>query len=559
MKKAKRFAALALSTLMAAGLFAGCGAPASGSAPASGTGAVSSSQQESALVEVSVAIWGADDGLADPNDPILKRIEEETGVRLVPQNVTWDDSSQKIQLWATNGQLPDIFAGDFVAQSFYGNWIEQGVIRALPEDLSAYPNLAEHMQMERAQAAARDGKLYMIPRTTYGDITYSVLDRNVVYRWDLAQAAGITKEPETYEEFCDMIKAIIEADPEGKNISGMTQALPELIGGFVYPYAGIIDKKWVADEEGRFVPSYFADRDALVSAMRFARDMYTDGVIEKDIALAKLETSKEKYLQGQSAAMVFAWSGPAGLESQIGKDYDALYGEGSFLEDNRIAKLYPSEDGNSYYFVDTEAWSESYISAQVDDEKMAAICRLFDFLYSEEGQRLVYCGIEGEDYDVVDGEVVMKDGVDLMEKYTFKNVNSNIADLAMWNPEYWDSEYPSTISEEYRALNTARHEDAVQNGTLPAYYDSVLFLSTPLKDAFVYNTNDDLLQVMMGSDPVEKMVDDLLANYETKGLSDMLAEVNAKAAELGIKAESKNKTHRRHGTGRASHGSARAY
>ena len=293
-------------------------------------------------------------------------------------------------------------------------------IRALPEDLSAYPNLAEHMQMERAQAAARDGKLYMIPRTTYGDITYSVLDRNVVYRWDLAQAAGITKEPETYEEFCDMIKAIIEADPEGKNISGMTQALPELIGGFVYPYAGIIDKKWVADEEGRFVPSYFADRDALVSAMQFARDMYTDGVIEKDIALAKLETSKEKYLQGQSAAMVFAWSGPAGLESQIGKDYDALYGEGSFLEDNRIAKLYPSEDGNSYYFVDTEAWSESYISAQVDDEKMAAICRLFDFLYSEEGQRLVYCGIEGEDYDVVDGEVVMKDGVDLMEKYTFK-------------------------------------------------------------------------------------------------------------------------------------------
>ena len=458
MKKAKRFAALALSTLMAAGLFAGCGAPASGSAPASGTGAVSSSQQESAWVEVSVAIWGADDGLADPNDPILKRIEEETGVRLVPQNVTWDDSSQKIQLWATNGQLPDIFAGDFV-------------------------------------------------------------------------------EPETYEEFCDMIKAIIEADPEGKNISGMTQALPELIGGFVYPYAGIIDKKWVADEEGRFVPSYFADRDALVSAMQFARDMYTDGVIEKDIALAKLETSKEKYLQGQSAAMVFAWSGPAGLESQIGKDYDALYGEGSFLEDNRIAKLYPSEDGNSYYFVDTEAWSESYISAQVDDEKMAAICRLFDFLYSEEGQRLVYCGIEGEDYDVVDGEVVMKDGVDLMEKYTFKNVNSNIADLAMWNPEYWDSEYPSTISEEYRALNTARHEDAVQNGTLPAYYDSVLFLSTPLKDAFVYNTNDDLLQVMMGSDPVEKMVDDLLANYETKGLSDMLAEVNAKAAELGIKAE----------------------
>lgn len=377
----------------------------------------------------------------------------------------------------------------------------------------------------------------MIPRTTYGDISYSVLDRNVVYRWDLAQAAGVTKEPETYEEFCDMIKKIVEADPEGKKVSGMTQALPELIGGFVYPYAGIVDKKWVADENGQFVPSYFSDRDALVNAMQFARDMYTDGVIEKDIALAKLETSKEKYLQGQSAAMVFAWSGPAGLEAQIGRDYDTLYGDGRFLEDNRIAKLYASEDGNKYYFVDTESWSESYISANVDDEKMDAICRLFDYLYSEEGSRLMFCGFEGEDYDVNDGKVVMREGVVLGDKYTYCNTNSNITSLAMWNPESWDSSFPSTISPEYRLLNEARHEDAVNNGTLPRYYDGVMFLSTPLKDAFVYNTNDDLLQIMMGNDPVEKMVDDLLANYESKGLSEMLEEVNTKASELGIKAE----------------------
>ena len=398
---------------------------------------------------------GAEDGLANPDDPILKQIEEKAGVHLVPQNVTWDDAEQKIQLWATNGQLPDLFAGDFVGKTFFGNWVEQGVIRALPDDLTPYPNLAEHMQMERAQASARDGKFYMIPRTTYGDISYSVLDRNVVYRWDLAQAAGVTKEPETYEEFCDMIKKIIAADPEGKHISGMTQALPELIGGFVYPYAGIVDKKWVADENGQFIPSYFADRDALVDAMQFARDMYTDGVVEKDIALAKLETSKEKYLQGQSAAMVFAWSGPAGLYN----NYEALYGEGSFLEDNRIAKLYPAKDGNKYYFVDTEAWSETYIPAKVDDEKLAGICRLFDYLYSEEGSRLVFCGFEGEDYDLVDGKVVMKDGVVLGDKYTYCNVNSNMSSLAMWNPEFWDSPSPppfpmNTVSSTTSAIRT---------------------------------------------------------------------------------------------------------
>lgn len=542
MKKSYGFLAILLCLALFVGTFTGCRKGASSTPPvtpsnSNGEVDVSSDNtiEKAKPVEVSIAIWGVEEALSNPDDPILKQIEEKTGVKLVPQNVTWDDSEQKIQLWATNGQLPDIFAGDYVSKSFFGNWIEQGVIRALPSNLSDYPNLAEHMKMERARSAARDGDFYMIPRTTYGDITYSVQDRNIVYRWDLAQSAGVTKEPETYEEFCDMIKKIIAADSENKNVSGMTQAIPQMIGGFIFPYAGIADKKWVVGEDGQFVPGYFSNKDALVDAMQFARNMYMDGVIEKDIALAKLETSKEKYLQGQSAAMMFAWSGPAGLYNNIGRDYDELYGEGSFLKNNRIAKLYPAKDGNKYYFIDTESWSESYISSKVDDEKMAAICRLFDYLYSEEGSRLVFCGFEGEDYDVKENKVIMRDGVILSDKYTFSNANSNLNSLAMWNPESWDNSFPSTIPAEYRALNDARHNDAMENGTLPEYYDSVMFLSTPLKDEFIYNTNDDLLQIMMGTKPVEQMVDELYALYESKGLANMLDEVNAKATELGIK------------------------
>ena len=120
-----------------------------------------------------------------------------------------------------------------------------------------------------------------------------------------------------------MIKKIIEADPENKNISGMTQALPKLIDGFIYPYGGILTQKWV-EKDGQFMPSYFAGD--LQAAMQLARDMYQEGTIEKDIALAKLDTSKEKFLQGQNAAMVFAGSGPSWLYNEIGKDYEQLYG-----------------------------------------------------------------------------------------------------------------------------------------------------------------------------------------------------------------------------------------
>ncbi|WP_312642658.1 extracellular solute-binding protein [Hydrogenoanaerobacterium sp.] len=534
MKKTTRVLSLAMALVLSVGMLTGCGGKPVSSTPAAGEAGSESSAavaESSKPVEISIAIWGAEDGLSGgENDKVLKTLEEKTGVRLVPQNVTWDDAEQKIQLWATNGQLPDIFSGDFVGKSFFFNWVEQGVIRALPDDLSAYPNLKEYLTMERAVAAKQDGKYYMVPRQTYGDISYSVQDRNVVYRWDLAQKAGVTKEPETYDEFHDMIKKIIAADPEGKKVSGMTQALPQLLGGFIYPYGGIIDKKWV-EKDGQFTPSYFAGD--LKASMQLARDMYKEGTIEKDIALAKLDTSKEKFLQGQSAAMVFAGSGPAWLYNQIGRDYETLYGR-KFLDDIRIAKLYPGADGKKYYFVDTESWSESYISSKVDDEKMAAICKLFDFLYSEEGIRLMFCGIEGEDYEISGRMTVMKEGVVLADKYPFMNPNSNINSIAMWNPGDWDSRFPSNNPAEYRALNDARHEDAMNNGTLPKYYDAIMFLSTPLKDKFVYNTNDDLMQIMMGTEPVDKMVDDLMAQYETKGLSSMLKEVNEAAAKAGI-------------------------
>jgi putative aldouronate transport system substrate-binding protein len=533
MKRTKRVLALILAISMLVGMLAGCGSKQTNSQketkPVEKIEESTEGKQEP--IEVSIAIWGAEDALSgSDNDPIYKIIEEKTGVHLVPQNITWDDAEQKIQLWATNGQLPDIFAGDFVSKSFFGKWVEQGVIRALPDDLSAYPNLKEYIKMERAVAAMKDGKYYMIPRQTYGDISYSVLDRNVVYRWDLAQAAGVTKEPETYDEFRDMIQKIIAADPEGKKIGGMTQAQASLIGGFIFPYGGVFDKKWV-EKDGQFMPGYF--KGDLKASMQLARDMYQEGTIEKDIALAKIDTSKEKFLQGQSAAMVFAGAGPEWLYSQIGSDYEKLY-DRKFLDDVRIAKLFPCNDGNKNYFIDTESWSESYFSSKVDDKKMEAICKLYDFLYSEEGKNLVFCGIEGEDYDVKDGRIVMRDGVILSDKYSFMNSNASLSSLAMWNPSSWDISLPSYYPDEYRALNVERHEDAVKNGSLPKYYDSVMFLSTPLKDEFVYNTNDDLLQIMMGKDPVDKMVDDLLAQYEKQGLSDMLKEVNEAAAAAGI-------------------------
>ncbi len=530
MKRYKKLWALLLAVTMTASALSGCGSnQPSAAAPKSSTAQQASSSDKLEPIDVTIAIWDIEDSLSGgKNDKILQKIQEKTGVHIIPQNITWDDSEQKIKLWAASNSLPDIFTGGFVGTSFFYDWVKQGVIRSLPTDLSNYPNLQEYMKMDRAKSAKQDDKFYMIPRQTYGDITFSVQDRSVAYRWDLAKAAGVTKEPETYDEFRDMIKKIIAADPEKKKIAGLTTTQTALLGGFILPYGIPNEKKWMK-KDNQYMPGYFSGD--MVSAFQLARDMYQEGTIEKDISLAKLNTSVEKFLQGQSAAMVIAGSGPASLYNTVARDYEKLYPQKKFLDDVKVCKLFPCKDGKRNYYVDTEAWSESYFSSKVDDKKMDRILGLYNFLYSDEGKRLVFCGIEGEDYDVADGKVAMRKGINLNDKYPFTR---GLSFLGMWNPANWDPTFPSDIPNEYRALSVARHQDAVDNGNLPKYSDAVLFLSTPLKDKFTWDSTDDLMQIMMGTKPVDKMVKDLMANYESKGLSNMLKEVNEKATKLGL-------------------------
>lgn len=536
--KVKRVVCLLLGAILIASMLAACGGNTvdsntagnnAGGSTSGGSVADDTSQgtENADPIEITVGFWDVEAGLSGgDSDKMLRTLEEKVGVKLIPQDMSAADYHDKVQLWAATNQLPDIFCGDFIGlgQSSFYDWVDQGVIRALPDDLSAYPNLEEYMQMERAQEAMQNGKHYIIPRRSYGDISYSVLDRTICYRWDLAQQVGVTKEPETWDELRDMLLKIIEADPEGKNIAGISQTGIKTLAGCRYPYGGILEKKWVINDEGRVLPSYF-DGD-LYAVMNLARDMYTEGTIEKDISNVSVN-AKDRFLQGLNAAMAFN-DGPASLYT-LGEQWEELYGR-NFLDDVKFCKIFPASDGEKWYFVDTEAWSETYISSKVDDEKMDAICRLYDFLVSDEGQRLVFCGFEGEDYDMVDGKPVMREGVNLAEKYPF----SKISNLAMHNPKKWDESFPSDVPAEYYEEVRKRHEDAVQNGKLPELCDAALMLSTPLKDAFTYDPHTDFLQIMMGTEPVDKMVDELLANYEAKGLSAMLDEVNAKAKELGI-------------------------
>ncbi len=478
-------------------------------------------------VEISIAIWGADEAFSN-SDAVLDQIKDKLNITIKPVNVTWDDYTEKVQLWASSGSLPDVFIGAQRTTSIYPQWADQGVIHEIPEDLSAYPNLEEYLSSDAAKEAEIDGKLYCLPRQTYPSQEWTANDRMILYRWDLAQKAGITEEPTNWDEFQTMIKAIMEEDPDQTSIGGMTAVSPTQLAGVIMPYTSpiVMDNgsifKWELDESDNLYKPAFMVED-MVAGYQLARDMYDSGVIEKDVVLVSGDQGKDKFLQGKSAAIVTS-GGYASMYSSVGRYWKEVHGT-EYTDDVKELNLMPDVKGNlSYFATASYAWSESYINAAVDDEKLDAILRLWDYLLSDEGSFLAVYGPEGELYEFdEDGKVVMKDDTTVVSDY-YPSTGA-LSVLARWNPSCYDDRYVANVPTEYVEKDLPRVEQAAQV-VLPEFNTACTEQVMKQGITFTFDGDNDFLTIMTGDQPVEEMWNEILEGYEEDGLSDMIEKVN---------------------------------
>lgn len=487
---------------------------------------------------ITVGYWDVESSLADhKNDTVLKTVEEKFNVTFEPVNVTWDDYNQKYQLWASSDSLPDIFATDVRNSATFAEWANDGLLHEIPADLSAYPNLAAYMDSHETDTCKVNDKIYCIFRQTYAHQYETVEDRSIVYRWDLAQAAGITEEPTTWEEFHDMIQAIIKADPEGKNIQGLTSCGPAFFHGIFFTYsmpAAIIDGntfRWVDNGDGTYVPAYFAGEnlgDDAMATWELLRSMYKDGTIEADVALGSTDTAYQKFLTGRSAAMLA--TGFLGPWENMIKYWEETNGT-NYADAVRVLKLMPSTDGNTYYWNWDYAWSESLFSSNVDDEKFDRIMQIYNYLLSDEGIMLGRYGFEGDTYEIVDGKYIVE-SEDRAAKYPSTNF---FHDVVAWTPTLPNGyEYKSLIPENLLAIQDSRYEES-KNASIADYDPRYTSIFISLGTDFGLSIPDDLMTIMTSDKPVAEAWQDVINSYKAKGLESIIEQVNAKAVELGYK------------------------
>ena len=158
MKKLSKLLCTALAAAMLATAVTGCG---DGSNPSSGTPASTGGDENpyAEHMEITIGSWDLDYDV-DPNvtDPLYQSILDKFNISIKTMNTTWDDYIQKIQTWAAGGStLPDLFSIDAVGQPFYTTWVKEGIVKEIPDDLSAYPNLKAILDL--ADTTAEDDYL----------------------------------------------------------------------------------------------------------------------------------------------------------------------------------------------------------------------------------------------------------------------------------------------------------------------------------------------------------------------------------------------------------------
>ena len=130
-------------------------------------GLAEGSDEQASGERIEVSLGSINVGAAFPegvDDPMRDWIEERFNMTLVPKDYNWGDMETKINTWAASATLPDVFFMAHIGTGRYFQWIEDGVVRALPEDLSPWPHVEWTVDNTGVREYDVDGRTYVLPR-----------------------------------------------------------------------------------------------------------------------------------------------------------------------------------------------------------------------------------------------------------------------------------------------------------------------------------------------------------------------------------------------------------
>lgn len=252
-----------------------------------------------------------------------------------------------------------------------------------------------------------DGNIYCYPNSSYVPADYENYEnigsnQTFLVRKDIYEALG-SPDMTTPEGFSDAVRRAAELFPE---VDGYP-LIP--IGAHSFTSTGCVSfdqylQNFLAipfEKDGQYYDRY-TDPDYLIWLKTF-RELGAEGYLKDDIFIDQRTQMDEKLARGQYFCMIYQ-------RTDIADQQSTLYAE-------HPERIYIAVDGPKNAAGDDpvlpgagiNGWTVTLISRNCEYPDRAI--SLFSYLMSDYGQKLIYLGVEGATYDMVDGKPVVREEV----------------------------------------------------------------------------------------------------------------------------------------------------
>lgn len=326
--------------------------------------------------------------------PLYQEVFKRTGVTVEFQHPAAGQAEEQLNLMLASGELPDII--EYNWYSFPGGpekAIQDGYILELGEVFEKYAAnltryLKENPEIDK-QVKTDEGHYYVFPFIRGDEIL--LVSSGPIIRKDWLDDLGLDI-PETMEEWYIALKRFKEE--KGATAPLTYEAYMLDWGAFTGAY-GVKRGFYVEDGQVKFGDIEPGFKEFLAEYSKW----YAEGLLDRDIATVDTKQIASKMTGGQSGASLGWAASRLGSWMQTvtstNPEYELVGAPYPVLNKGETPKF------ANYEFPYSKSGSAAITTACKDVETAA---RFLDYAYSEEGHMLFNFGIEGESYEMVDGE-----------------------------------------------------------------------------------------------------------------------------------------------------------
>ena len=351
------------------------------------------------------------------NTEMVKYIEEKLGIKLQCEPVANDAFDTQYALMLSTNTMPDMIIQASVDKGQINIDGEAGYWLDLSQYLDIMPNFKAMLEKYPEWAAyqyAEDGAIYGLNRINPSKTNNA--NGQIYYNKALVEA--VYPDPiETIDDFYEALKAVKAAYPDKIPFSVTFDAAPAYRADIILRNSFGIhfnDNSYmlVADDNGDVMLGDITDNNR--EYLKWLNKLYDEGLLDEN---GFIYTSDEYTAKMDAGDFVF-WAGTA-------LNYGTSTVSNNPADFGFIAALSSDMEPETTYIYGNGITTRARIFVSAETKYPEAICRLIDYLCTEEGAYLSNVGVEGVHFDLVD------DGYGNM-----KVDGSKYADLTNYPSEY---------------------------------------------------------------------------------------------------------------------------